>query len=263
MGSDRTTIQSLKAVDAWIDVINANINGGVRTAFKSSRLKFAGSNTDLIRAGTTSSLPLQFPESSLTTANSVIDFSQGAITTSTERTHLAIQGRGFFVLNGLPDPVTAAVPFLDVFSRDGEFRVDSRGLLCNSQGLYLYDALGNDLVYDDSVVTTPPVVPFGWGVPITLTAFLALNGQALQCFDDPQSLQYTRYGSTFFNYTGAALAPIGDASTTVLTKSLEASNASMTQSVPELSLAQKLFSALTKVLQTSQTNLDNVLNLVR
>jgi hypothetical protein len=51
--------------------------------------------------------------------------------------------------------------------------------------------------------------------------------------------------------------------TTVLTKSLEASNASMTQSVPELSLAQKLFSALTKVLQTRQTNIDGVLNVVR
>jgi flagellar hook protein FlgE len=50
---------------------------------------------------------------------------------------------------------------------------------------------------------------------------------------------------------------------TILTKSLEASNASMTQSVPELSLAQKLFSALTKVLQTKQTNVDGVLNLVR
>jgi flagellar hook protein FlgE len=49
----------------------------------------------------------------------------------------------------------------------------------------------------------------------------------------------------------------------LLTKSLEASNASMTQSVPELSLAQKLFSALTKVLQSKQTNVDGVLNLVR
>jgi hypothetical protein len=42
-----------------------------------------------------------------------------------------------------------------------------------------------------------------------------------------------------------------------------ATNASMTQSVPELSLAQKLFSALTKVLQISQTNTDAVINLIR
>jgi hypothetical protein len=37
----------------------------------------------------------------------------------------------------------------------------------------------------------------------------------------------------------------------------------MIQSVPELSLAKKLFSALTKVLQTKQTDVDGVLNLVR
>jgi flagellar hook protein FlgE len=53
------------------------------------------------------------------------------------------------------------------------------------------------------------------------------------------------------------------ATSTILSKSLEASNASMTQSVPELSLAQKLFSALTKVMQTGQTTVDSVLNLVR
>jgi len=73
MASEISTIQSLKAVDSWIDVINSNINGGVRTAFKASRLKFSGSNVDVSRAGTTTSLPLQFPEAGLTTANTVID----------------------------------------------------------------------------------------------------------------------------------------------------------------------------------------------
>jgi hypothetical protein len=74
MSSDRTTIQSLRAVDAWIDVINANISGGVRTAYKASRLKFSGSNVDVVRSGTTSNLPLQFPEPGLTTAHTVIDW---------------------------------------------------------------------------------------------------------------------------------------------------------------------------------------------
>src|SRR6478672_2770754 len=98
MASEVATIQSLKAVDAWIDVINANINGGVRTAFKGSRLRFAGSNTQLDRPATASTLPLQFPEPSLVTANTVIDFTQGAVTSSTETSHLAIQGTGFFLL---------------------------------------------------------------------------------------------------------------------------------------------------------------------
>jgi flagellar hook protein FlgE len=96
---------------------------------------------------------------------------------------------------------------------------------------------------------------------------------------NPQMLQYSRYGSTVFQEKWD-LSPVSDAifpphqairgshslqavQPTMLSKSLEASNASMTQSVPELSLAQKLFSALTKVLQTKQTNVDGVLNLVR
>ena len=74
MANSVTTIQSLKAVDAWIDVINANINGGVRTAFKSAKLSFAGSNVDVIKAGTSTALPLQMPEPSLVSANTVIDF---------------------------------------------------------------------------------------------------------------------------------------------------------------------------------------------
>jgi flagellar hook protein FlgE len=74
------------------------------------------------------------------------------------------------------------------------------------------------------------------------------------------------FGYTF--NTGASNSSIRlsagtSADNTILSKSLEASNASMTQSVPELSLAQKLFSALTKVLQTKQTNVDGVLNLIR
>jgi flagellar hook protein FlgE len=88
-----------------------------------------------------------------------------------------------------------------------------------------------------------------------------------------QSLQYSRYGSTVYDMgfipfvqntsPWMTIANATTADATIVGKSLEASNASMTQSVPELSLAQKLFSALTKVLQTKQTNVDGVLNLVR
>ena len=78
MSGEITTISSLRAVDAWIDVINANINGGVRTAFKQSRLKFAGSNSQVNRPGNDQRPPLQFAEPGLMTANTVIDFTQAS-----------------------------------------------------------------------------------------------------------------------------------------------------------------------------------------
>jgi flagellar hook protein FlgE len=325
MASETSTIQSLKAVDAWIDVINANINGGVRTAFKSARLKFSGSNVDVTRAGTTTSSPLQFPEPGLTTANSVIDFSQGAVTASTENTHLAIQGEGFFLLAS-PDMIdsnTASATFAMqavgaanakfYLTRDGEFRTNAQGLLVNNNGYFLVTAnlitvagarellynssggfnpffSGIRAVFNDLDITTLPAAGNG----VRLSNFLQ-NGQIqdwsggnlgttanitalVKVAQGKQSLQYSQFGSTVYDVgwrtpTAAPAALVHHSTVglsngvtsdaTILSKSLEASNASMTQSVPELSLAQKLFSALTKVLQTKQTNVDGVLNLVR
>jgi flagellar hook protein FlgE len=264
------------------------------------------------------------PEPGLTTANTVIDFSQGAVTASTENTHLAIQGEGFFLL-ATPETMdlnpasggfgatlaTANARFF--LTRDGEFRTDQNGLLVHSSGLYLvsvatgaaggkrvlwyettFSAMGGSpirCVYNnvDNTGTLPS------NRSVRLTDFLAntlvndLGGAGIvggsvvsatiKATLGKQSLSYSRYGSTIYdlnykadtggvfttNQYNASLSLDNAASSdnTVLSKSLEASNASMTQSVPELSLAQKLFSALTKVLQTKQTNVDGVLNLVR
>jgi flagellar hook protein FlgE len=319
MGGELSTIQSLKAVDAWIDVINANINGGVRTAFKSSRLKFAGSNVDVARTGTSTSLPLQFSEPSLTTANTVIDFTQGAITASTENTHLAVQGEGFFLL---VDPATvqkttglliANTNARFYLTRDGEFHTDANGLLVHSSGYYVvtndtgnnvagqpviwYDtavrngatcwmrAVYNDL--DNAISAASPQRAARLSQFVQNACSLDVAGNVLPTSypavaivaGDAQSLMYSTFGSTVFDFgfkvtANCTALPQNQSAQvkveaqwsrtdTILSKSLEASNASMTQSVPELSLAQKLFSALTKVLQTKQTNVDGVLNLVR
>jgi flagellar hook protein FlgE len=318
MAGEVSTIQSLKAVDAWIDVINANINGGVRTAFKSSRLKFSGSNVDISRAGNATSLPLQFPESGLTTANTVIDFSQGAVTASTENTHLAIQGEGFFLVAS-PDTIDLVGPpggdtqyaagAKFYLTRDGEFRTDANGYLRTSYGYYLVTAdivggvprysttavgmAGSQMrpIYNDLDNPTLPTTA-NYNGACKLSEFLTgkltttINGSSwgaggpsslVDVTLGKQGLRFSTYGSTVYDIdykvsggatpgtvnTALTLAPAAQGAATILSKSLEASNASMTQSVPELSLAQKLFSALTKVLQTKQTNVDGVLNLVR
>ncbi|MBC7544655.1 MAG: hypothetical protein H7338_18185 [Candidatus Sericytochromatia bacterium] len=264
-------------------MINANINGGVRTAFKSSRLKFAGSNVTIGRSGNARSLPLQMPETSLMTANTVIDFSQGAITTSTETTHVALQGTGFFKLRRIQDdPLDPNTQFY--YSRDGEFHwmqlpvgaaygtpgggtssnSAARSVLVNSAGLAVTEN-DSDLISFKNDFSDPVLNP---GSYTSWTRYRDSNFALfadVKKFRDPQALLFSRYGSTVFSappQAGTETA-VTTAETTRLTKSLEASNASMTQSVPELSLAQKLFSALTKVLQISQTNTDALLNLIR
>ncbi|MBC7544967.1 MAG: hypothetical protein H7338_19760 [Candidatus Sericytochromatia bacterium] len=269
MANELTTIKSLQAVDAWIDVINANINGGVRTAYKSSRLKFGGSNVNISRGGNSVSVPLQYAEPGLITSNTVIDFSQGAIVNSSSSTHLAIKGEGFFLLNSLTYSGN------DHFSRDGEFHTDAKGFLCTNDGLYLFDPfVGTNppsfvaLIWNDvdQPGATAPVPPAGAPFPAVtrLSDLILYGGAGLIIVQNKPDLRFSRYGSTVYELPPGSQVKVGTSDdAAVLSKSLEASNASMTQSVPELSLAQKLFSALTKVLQISQTNTDAILNLVR
>ena len=269
---------------------------------RAPKLNFGGNNVDVVSTGGSTSLPLQFPETGLEAASTVIDFSQGAVTASTENTHLAIQGEGFF---GLVDPgsvnAVGAISYTGTthlhLTRDGEFHTSANGLLENDAGYYLVTAgitagfwnagqihtvynnmdttangagLTSVVRLTDFVADTMPVGTIAAdGVTVIGTATASLVKVTL----GKQTLQYTPLGSTIFNagYHFGVLdhfatitqqqATTSDA--TILTKSLESSNSSMTQEVPELSLAQKLFSALTKVLQTNQTDTDSVINLIR
>jgi flagellar hook protein FlgE len=256
MPGEISTIQSLKAVDAWIDVINSNINGGVRTAFKASRLKFAGSNTNVDRAGTTTSLPLQFPEPSLVTQNTIIDFTQGAVTASTENSHLAVQGTGWFIVVD-PNSVTASTGAVNAFTantrayitRDGEFRTNQWGMLVNSNGYYLVTAgalsagtfTNTDMrcVYNNidnpgnnaNAISAIRLSDFmtnnlaaamtgsgsAAGVAATATAIAKVTLGA-------QSLQYTQFGSTVFSF---GFTSAGGTDTNIAIRSATTSDASI------------------------------------
>ena len=80
------------------------------------------------------------------------DFSQGSVTNSTSPSDLAIQGDGFFILDG---------PDCDVYSRSGNFSLNSTSLLVNAQGLKVQ---GFDIDKDFNLITTQLsdlVIPLG------------------------------------------------------------------------------------------------------
>jgi flagellar hook protein FlgE len=304
MPNAQSMIQSLRTVDQWTDMINANINGGVRTGYKSSQLKFTGTNVDV--EGTRGGAPLQFAETGLAAGHSVLDFSQGAVTASTENTHIAIQGNGFFTVvdpnsvNATTGAVTITGTSNLLLTRDGEFRTNQAGLLVNASGYYLVAGdvqttpgqftPGNfRTVYDNvDIGTNAPAamtnaLRFSDFLSNSLTAGTVMaNGTStlgganysslVKVAQGQQSMTFSEQGSTEFDVgfstTGATAPTIRvmagtNADATIQSKSLEASNASMTQSVPELSLSQKLFSALTKVMMVAQSNQDAILNVIK
>lgn len=250
-------LYSLNAVNQWIGVINSNLNAASRTGYKATKTKFRGGVATVDRRPYGPLLGIQAPETTLQVDQTAIDFSQGSIVASTEPTHLAIQGDGFFSLAPTINGTGAGTP--TYYSRDGEFHVISTagGLrLVHSTGLYLVTRAGGGVEFD---AQNDLVVLEG-----TTTVFSEIH---LQGYFSPNFLRFSRFGSTVFEETGNAADAgpyaVSTGAARIVAASLESSNSSLSQALPELSLAQKFFSSVSKVISVHQTNLDTVINLIR
>ncbi len=266
-------LYSLQAVNQWIGVINANLNATNRTGYKATKVKFRGGVATVERRPFGPLLGIQSPETTLQIDETQIDFSQGSIIASTEPTHLAIQGKNaFFKLSTTIDAATGApVAAADAayYTRDGEFHVISVPgtggnvlRLVHSTGMYLvtdnnlgveFDAQNDLIRIDNNNATT-----------FTGAVFSEIH---LQGYNAPNFLRFSRFGSTVFETVGnvndAGPFAVGAGQARVVAQSLESSNSSLSQALPELSLAQKFFSSISKVISVHQTNLDTVINLIR
>ena len=259
-------VASLKSIDSWIAVINSNMAGSGRVGYKASRIKFGGGTVSSARPTVSPLLGINFAEQSLGTMETTIDFSQGSVAASTDFTHLAVQrtsaAPGMFTLNTRDDGTGEYY-----YTFDGEFHLNPSGYMINADGLYVMsnsnggiDALGKDAgdIVNDQ---------------------LSLDRVLITVFGNPQlQLGFSRFGSGVFEELGTnnLLVPIGASQATidaignytnangsgrVIPFALEASNSSLTQAVPELALAQKMYSAIAKVIQVALANIDTALQL--
>lgn len=251
---------SMKTVNKWSDTINANINGATKNAFKSSNIFFGGGGqSNEFKPSTPLKQGIQAPENSLNVSHTVIDFKQGDVVASTIKTHLALQGEGFFVVS---DSTTLATG-KTYYTRNGEFHVDSNGFIRTQEGLYLMDVLGNAATADpadkESVYN------------LSAAAVIAGKQLAIANMADKQSLMYSHvYGSQYFEaspYTNPSTYAFDNTAalpnTTVYSSKLEASNSNMAKEVAELSMSKNLFDALTKQFLVYLNNVDTSLSLIK
>ncbi|MCH7685668.1 MAG: flagellar hook-basal body complex protein [Planctomycetes bacterium] len=152
-----TSLNGLTLNETTIDVLGNNIANAGTNGFKSSKVLFT---TQLSRTLSVGSRPTSTNGGTnprqiglgATVSSIARDFSQGSVTNSTSPSDLAIQGDGFFVLDG-PDG--------DVYSRSGNFSLNSTSLLVNAQGLKVQ---GYDIDDDFNLITTQLsdlVIPLG------------------------------------------------------------------------------------------------------
>lgn len=258
-------ISSIQAIDAWVSIINGNVAGVVRTGFKRSSPSFLGGGAREEVSGMGGAvLRLQLPEATMT-LGSTIDFSQGPISASNSRLHMALNGPGFFPVV----PPNATDPVL--YTRDGEFRLQEAGgglfYLVNSSGLRLYQPGMSRVVTtnsrDPEMVNVyelgDPHRPMEIVVPMAPHDSLRYSGWGATVFEQvPGSGTLAVYALDTNNrpkfWTGR---------TSLVQQGLEASNADLNTLIPELALAQKMFTAIGKLIQSQNDRYDQIFQVIR
>ncbi len=134
---------AIEAYNSQLAINSSNIANMSAPGYKAMKISFQTIYENLINQGTAASgdiggtNPTQFG-SSVAIGNTSLDFSQGAIT-SGGNLDLAINGQGLFIVS--PDGGTTKL-----YSRDGQFAVDSAGNLTTSTGMQVYGLRNGSLI---------------------------------------------------------------------------------------------------------------------
>jgi flagellar hook protein FlgE len=285
-------VRSLKAVSAWVDVIESNINGTQRVAFKGKRASMFSQNKFLTGSVATPARArndirdVMLPSAALEITQVTSDWKQGELINSTEETSLAILGTGFFIVTDRNDMASFTKTF---FTRDGQFQWDAQGYLRTANGLYVMNAsyppfeperddiraaitAGSDTAVNYFVnklrvpVAGPPVVQ---PPELDYNGLIDTDKIGLARFSNNDGLYYTTYGTSYLEEGPASGRPIyynpgqADVDAEIKRYTLEQSNGSMVEYLPMLASAQKMFSAVSKIIAVYNGTVDDMNSLIR
>lgn len=178
-------VNGLLAVNSWLGMINSNLQGASRTAYKSTRPVLSdGSVTRL-------SSRIEIPSATLNVQATSLEWGQGTINSSPQKTHFAIDGEGFFVLAD-----DAGRYYL---TRDGEFHWGGDSYLRNSNGLRVVST-GQDFIRRSNQDRSDAFDPDGESLEL-----LRYGDKSLLIVDlaNRQGLKMSQYGSTVFEVAGS------------------------------------------------------------
>lgn len=302
--------KSMHSVDSWLATIQANLNGSTRNAFKESEITYGGNITYQLKNNRPEKAGEQIAEQVLTTGHTRVNWNQGSMVSSTQDTHFAIQGEGFFAVTstagiaGNPAALVAKTGSdLTYFgnkvylTRDGEFHFAivptisaTDPVLVDKNGLaVLSDAVPTitDNIYHFVMKSAFDSLPTGNGSgglnrerpSIVQPSYDASNSLAPATITDLNELQYSSYGSTYFEaptansvktivngtdnildrtFPGGAVA-----NSTLIESQLEASNTKVEKNIVEMSVLGKVYNGFVQVIKMYNANIDEMLNFIR
>ena len=110
-----SSLSGAKAAWTEMEMVSNNLANATSDGFKAHRLALTSERVS----------PDALGNSYVKVAETVSDMSDGTLETTGVETHLALRGRGFFVVQGEEGPV---------MQRSGNFSIDSEGRLVNQRG---------------------------------------------------------------------------------------------------------------------------------
>ncbi|KZE53116.1 flagellar basal-body rod protein FlgG [Brevibacillus parabrevis] len=264
-------ISGMRGFQTKLDVIGNNIANVNTVGFKKGRVMFqdilsqnvqgAGAPTDGGKGGTN---PTQIGlGSSIASIDTV--FSAGSPMTTNLPTDLSIEGDAFFMVS----PDDGATIY---YTRAGNFTRDSQGFLVNPQGLKLLnsDATPIQINQADGIVSYS-IGKDGVITTVDEAGTLASdNTVGVMTFNNPGGLK--KVGNSLYENTvnagardGDPMTPVtpGTAKVSVIAGQLEMSNVDLSEEFTEMIVAQRGFQANSRIITTSDSVLEELVNLKR
>jgi flagellar hook protein FlgE len=296
IGTLTSGVSALRSFTKGLEVIGNNIANVNTTGYKGSKVTFAESFSNTLRAsapsnGASSNLSAMQVGTGVRLSQISARYTQGALSSTGVPTDLGISGSGFFVVKNPVDGATFV-------TRAGDFRIDDQGYLVSAQGYRVQGATGTSATgvtttVGDIRLSPPGTVPSGAAADAVRQSFsidrqgnvvefysdgtsATSNRVLLQNFSDPSGLQ--RFGDNL--YTGmTAAGPIGGAALsaapgspnfpgeggigTIESGTLELSNVDLTEEFANMITTQRSFQAGSRIVTVSDSILEEVVNLKR
>jgi flagellar hook protein FlgE len=267
-----TGVAGLRGFQTKLDVIGNNIANVNTVGYKKSRVMFQDILSQNVQGATAPSddgkggiNPMQIGLGSQV-ASIEMAFSAGSPMTTNLPTDLSIEGEAFFVVSpGADGPM--------YFTRAGNFTRDANGVLVNAQGMRLQAAGGGDITISREEYTSYSIGKDGKVIGVTPEGELEeIATVGVMSFNNPAGLK--KIGNSLYEYTLNAGAIGGDPNTPVepnsesakvniISGQLEMSNVDLSEEFTEMIVAQRGFQANSRIITTSDSVLEELVNLKR
>jgi flagellar basal-body rod protein FlgF len=227
---------AMNATAQWQDLIAENLSAASVPGARKQEISFSDVQAGLAAGADKSSY-------SIPSASRVTNFQEGELRSSGNPLDFALEGPGFFQVQ-TPEGKTA-------YTRDGEFRVNAKGMLVTKQG---YPVLGENgpLQFDPNNSSA---------ITVSATGDVSQGDQIvgkLQTTEFKNTGQLVRTGTGFFSAEKGA-QPSASAATQVRQGFTEAANMSPTTEMTSLITAMRLFESNQKVLQMQSDRMSRVI----